>query len=178
MHINRKLKMVIVVLAGLLFAGVAAGPAEAGTTEVQGRTGSYSVGPVNCRHKIWGAVQNLEIWAPAPRVVAANRYAGTGNDPQWVRYGVRLSDYRTGRTLSSAWSGFSRANDNYVSTWNGGTAWKVDAFGGRMYRIDYVIEWYSGNTRVGAVAHYANNVHYFSQSLVKYTGLGACWRYR
>ena len=110
--------------------------------------------------------------------MAANRHAGTGNDPQWVRYGVRLSDYRTGRTLSSAWSGFSRANDNYVSTWNSGTAWKVDAFGGRMYRIDYVIEWYSGNTRVGAVAHYANNVHYFSQSLVKYTGLGACWRYR
>jgi hypothetical protein len=131
---------------------------------------------VNCRHKIWGATQQLEIWAPAPRVVAANRYAGRGNDPQWVRYGVVLSDHRTGTILKSGVSGWSRANDNYVSTWNGGTAWTVNALGGRMYRVDYFLEWWVGNTRVGFVAHHADNVHYFTGG-VKYTGLRACWRY-
>lgn len=178
--IHRKLRLFAAfALAGALFAGVAATPAEAGLMDSQGRIGSYSVAPVNCRHKIFGATQQLQIWAPAPRVVAANRRAGAGNDAQWVRYAVLLRDYRTHRAVAvTNWSGFVSANDNRVSTWNGGTSWTVNALGGRMYRLDYLIEWYSGNTKVGVAAHYANNVHYFSHSNVKYTGLAACWRYR
>lgn len=179
MTIKRNFAMAFIILTGTLFTGVAAAPAEAGTTGVQGRIGSYSVAPVNCRHKIWGATQQLQIWAPPPRVVAANRYAGTGNDPQRVRYAVLLRDYRTHQAVAvSNWSGLVSANDNRVSTWSGGTSWTVNALTSRIYRLDYLIEWYSGNTRVGIASHYANNVHYFSHTNVKYTGLAACWRYR
>jgi hypothetical protein len=181
MAIPRRLAKVVtlIVLAVTLLVGVAAVPVEAGTTGTEGQIGSYSVAPVTCRHKIWGQTQNLDIYAPSPRVVAANRYAGTGNDPQWVRYAVLLRDYRTLQTVAvTNWSDWVAANDNYVSTWNGGTSWTVSALNNRIYRIDYLVEWYSGNTKVGVAAHYADNVHYYDYANVKYTGLTACFRYQ
>lgn len=169
----------LIALVVTVLVGFTPAPAGAGTIGTEGRIGDYSVAPVTCRHKVFGASQNLDIWAPAPRVVAANRFTGTGNDPQWVRYAVLVRDYRTLEAVRvSNWSGWASANDNYVTTWNGGTSWTVSALDNRIYRIDYLIEWYSGNTKVGVAAHNADNVHYYSHSNIKYTGLSACWRYQ
>jgi hypothetical protein len=112
--------------------------------------------------------------APLPNVAASDRTAGSGNDPQIVRYWVRYYDAYTGAVMSGTaanvegWTfgGEARVNDNQMGTFpSSGTVFPESPTFSRAYnvayaldtpkavRLQYVVAWYTlGNVYLGQVS--------------------------
>jgi hypothetical protein len=116
-----------------------------------GVTGYWSVSQPICTVSTSGR----QMYVPVPKIWAANRTAGSGNDLQYVRYWTRLVDLNNRPLTAYAFGGQGTANDNvsarlpYTSTFSGyqwNQRWNLPTWSWAKLQVSFA--WYDTSWRL------------------------------
>jgi hypothetical protein len=134
-------------------------PAEASVLAATGTAGPSRTLPGSCViNDYYGTVT---VSTQAPAIYAYNYTAGSGNDSAWVRWRAVVIDNYGGQT-SLGWSDFALARDNTPAAYSGVQALRnLPGRQGVAYRIRIEIQWWSGNTKLGASWNATDSFTYF-----------------
>jgi hypothetical protein len=159
---HRSLRTVIASAVAIVISAVGVGAAATAAPDsvlqAQGTVGQSAPGLVRCYYA--NGAGRLTVGALGPLVLAYDRFQGSGNDWQQVRYRIVFYSALSGQPIEySGWSGFVWAGDNVgqAAIWSGVTVENF-AYSSRI-AVGTQIEFYNRDGRYeGFVTHYQDGV--------------------
>lgn len=122
-----------------------------------GKQGATSTGSVVCKFGNFRTYGALTLAGNPPQVTGAPSRRGR----EFVRYRAFIVNTSEHVVASTNWSGWMRVRDRRYKTWSGTTTLQADWRGN--YYLDYRIEWWTRNRRIGLRDLRLQPYYYYSE---------------